>query len=271
MYQTAYNELLSIGRTRAPYVGGFCRWWYTPIQNIALFPVVDPVTQLALGAPTLLPDTTWYGPVNVPDGQLGWDEDLQQAKPGHYYKEKVYGVVPGMDAASHNNFQNLAFHHVVVVGKARSGGNFYLIGSDHSGLDFTFNTSTGVGWAGMPGTKITLTGESIDKALILPAFSPGSLPPSGSSGNTTPGPSTQPDMETISFNNVSTVVVPYNTSRRNRFGDFPTIEIWLLDPDTLSYYKSTSAEILVDQPPPNETTFTVKPGNGSTGFIILSN
>lgn len=269
MQQTAYKTLQTIGRIRVPYVGGFCRWWYTPIQNIAVFPLIDPLTQMLVAEPTLKVNTTWYGPVNVPDSQLGWDEDLQQGKAGHWYKEKVYGFIPGMDAASHINLENLAYHQLVVVGKVRAGGNYYVIGSDISGLDLTLNTSTGQGAMGTPGTKLTLSGESISKACLLTGFAPSdSLRPPGTSS--TPPASNLPDMEIITFTDVSSVTVAYNSTRRNRFGDFPDIEVWLLDIATNRYFKNTSAEILVDNPPPNQTSFTVKPGPNSTGFIVLN-
>lgn len=257
-----------------PYAGGFCRWWYTLIENIAVFPTVDPLSQILLGAPTLKADTTWYGPVNVPDGQLGWDENMQQGKPGPWYKQKVFGFIPGFDAESHINLQNLAYHQLVVVGKVRAGGNFFIIGNGEAGLEFVSDLSTGQGAAGTPGTRLTLVGESIDKALILPAFAPAnSLLPPGSSATagSSSGGSNASDMETISFTNVNIITVAYNSTRRTRFGDFPNIEVWQLDPATGQYYKNTAAEILVDNQPPNQSTFTVKPGNNSTGFIILSN
>src|SRR4051812_44916971 len=122
MYQTAYLPLQSIGRLRVPYVGGFCRWWYTPIENIDVFPPINPLTQMLAAEPTLKAGATWYGPVNVPDSHVGWDEEMQQGKPGHWYKEKVEGLMPGMDRNSHINLQNHAFHQFVIVGKARSGG-----------------------------------------------------------------------------------------------------------------------------------------------------
>lgn len=270
MQQTAYKDLQTLGRIRVPYVGGFCRWWYTPVQNIAVFPYIDPQTQKLVAEPTLHAGSTWYGPVTVPDHELGWDEDMQAGKPGHWYKEKVYGFMPGINAASHINLQNLAYHKVVVVGKVRAGGNYYIIGNQYSALDFTFNSTTGGGAMGVPGTRITLTGEGIENACLLPSFAPADfLPPVGSS----PGDPiiNTPDMETINFTDVNSITVDYNTTRRNRFGNFPNIEVWMLDAVTNKYYKSTSAEILVDGAPPNQTIFTVKPGEHSTGFIILSN
>jgi hypothetical protein len=158
----------------------------------------------------------------------------------------------------------------VIVGKARSGGNFYVLGDDQAGLDPDFNASTGIGVMDTPGTKIAFTGEQINKALILPSFSPiYSIPPPG-----TVAPAISPNstsMETIHFTNVGRIDIAYTEERREKFGDYPAIEVWLLVPGTASeYYKSSTAEILSDNSPPSQTIFTVKPGEASTGFIILS-
>jgi hypothetical protein len=170
MYSTSYLPLEAVGRLLVAFTGGFCKWWYTPIQNIASFAAVDPVTQLLSSEPALHAGKVWYGPVTVPESKTGWDEDLQRTKPGISYKEKVEGFVAGMSARSHINLANLAHHQVCIVGKVRSGGFYIVLGDDVAGLDLDVNASNGVGSVGMPGTKLAFTGEFKNKALILQNF-----------------------------------------------------------------------------------------------------
>lgn len=161
---------MTLSKTSGDFVGGLCHWWYTPVENLNGFPAVDPLTQMAFAEPVLKATKTWYGPVGVPDNQLGWEEDSNLSKAGIFYKQKVSGIITGLDADTHINLQNMAYHQFCVVGKARSGGNHYIIGNNESGLDLLISSTTGLGADNSPDTKFTLTGESIDRALILKSF-----------------------------------------------------------------------------------------------------
>lgn len=75
--------------------------------------------------------------------------------------------------------------------------------------------------------------------------------------------------ETIYFSHINRIDIAYTTARRTLFGNVPNIEIWLLDAPTGNYYKSASAEILTDNPPPNQTTYIILPGENASGFITI--
>jgi hypothetical protein len=169
MYSTAYLPLHTIERLDV-FTGGFCKWWYTPIESISSFPAVDPVTQKLNGEPALLAGKVWYGPVKVPESKTGWEEDLTRSKPGISYKEKVEGFQAGLSAGSHLNLENLVHHQVCIVGKVRSGGFYIVLGNDVAGLDLDVIATSGVGSVGMPGSKLAFTGEFKNKALILSTF-----------------------------------------------------------------------------------------------------
>ncbi len=270
MYQTAYVDLQSIGRLRVPYSGGFCKWWYTPIQNIASFPAVNPVTQLLNSEPILQAGKTWYGPVTVPDRRLGWEEDLKRVKAGLYYSGKVEGFMPGMDIANHINLQNLAYNQVCIVGRVRSGGFFLILGNDVAGLDLDVNTTSGYSLDGIPGSKLMFTGESINRALILPSFAGISTPPPGTATTGTSGGLTGSGgtPEIIHFTNQTTIDVPYTAARRTSYGDFPLIQIWISDGSSI--YLVPGPDISVDLPAPNQTNFQININGPVSGFIILS-
>lgn len=167
---TEYLPLQNIDKTTSGFTGGICRWWFIPVEDIASFPPVDPVTQQLTGEPVLKVNKSWYGPVKVPDAQLGWKQVYQKSGPGGWYKQSVEGFVPGNSPDSYNNLGNLADHKFCIIAKLRTKGMLVVIGTDESGLDLAEDTDSGVGAKDTPGTKIMFTGESIRKALVLPAL-----------------------------------------------------------------------------------------------------
>lgn len=173
MYQTGYLPLQSIGKAPGDYVGGFCRWWYTPIENILYFPGANPQTQRLINEPILKAGTSWYGPVNVPDEQTGWREKDADNKAGTYYKEEVTGFIPGAETKNHINLGNLAHHRFCVVGKLRAGSFYLIIGNEFAGLRLSHESGSGKGSMDTPGTAITFTGDFDHKAQVLSDFSGG--------------------------------------------------------------------------------------------------
>lgn len=75
--------------------------------------------------------------------------------------------------------------------------------------------------------------------------------------------------EIIFITNESDKVIDWNSIRINRFGNFPTIAVWLLNSDNVGY---TLANIpfTTDTPPPNTTLISMSFGEIVNGFIILS-
>ena len=269
IYPTPYLAPQSLGRIRQAYTGGFCRWWYTPIQNIAFFPEVDPVTQKLKEEPILKEGTTWYGPVSVPDKRLGWQETLKGSKAGLYYETKVDGVMPGIEANAHANLGNMAYQQFIIVGKLRAGGNLVILGNPLSGLDLTHTTYSGQGANEVGGSTISFSGESIYKSLMLPAFTASSQAPNedavyiGIEGSYAMA-------EIIVFTNQTVVTVLYNSTRRAKYGDMPEIEVWFtITEDGIEKIVKANVEITMDAPPPNQTLFTINLGGVTSGFIRL--
>lgn len=78
-----------------------------------------------------------------------------------------------------------------------------------------------------------------------------------------------PVPEVIFFNHINRIDIAYTTARRTLFGNIPNIEVWMLDEATGSYYKNGAAEILADNPPPNQSVYIIKPGENASGFVTL--
>src|SRR5205085_10084330 len=129
-----------------------------------------PLTQQLSDEPVLKENRAWLGPVKVPDHQAGWTQTTQKNIAGLSYKQQVEGFLPGVDQSSYTNLSNLDSHKFCIVGKLRTNGILLVIGNDISGLDFTGDTTSGMGSKDTAGTKILFTGETMDKAVILPAM-----------------------------------------------------------------------------------------------------
>ena len=172
MHPTQYKNLTSITRNTSSLAGGICKWWYTPIQNIASFPAINPVTQMLATQPILKAGTTWFGPVNIPKQRTGWKQTQDTAKPGKFYKHVVEGYVPGLDSDSQINLDNLSHHHICIVAKLRSGGHYIVLGNKETGCQYDDELNTGIASMDTPGTQFFYTWESIDKALVLASFNP---------------------------------------------------------------------------------------------------
>lgn len=269
IYPTPYLSPQSLGRIRQAYIGGFCRWWYTPKQNIAFFPEVSPVTQQLNEEPIIKDGTSWYGPVTVPDKKLGWQENQKMSKAGLYYENKVEGVMPGIDANAHANLGNMAYQQFIIVGKLRAGGHLVILGNPLSGLSFTNSTYSGQGANEVGGNTISFTGESIYKSLMLPAFTASSQLPTDEELYTG-GEGSYAMAEVIVFTNETEVTVAYNSTRRAKYGDMPEIEVWFtITEDGIDKIIKANVEITMDAPPPNQTLFTINLGGVSSGFIRL--
>mgnify|MGYP001605830582 CR=1 FL=1 len=54
------------------YDAGWCEFYFTPIENIESWPTVSPITQELDGEPILKSGSSWYGPINIANQQLGY-------------------------------------------------------------------------------------------------------------------------------------------------------------------------------------------------------
>lgn len=163
MYQTGYKGISKLS-INTGYIGGMCKWWYTPVENILTWPAIDPLTQHAKHKPAIKDGSFWYGPVTASNRQLGFDEKQKDGMPGNYYEWKVEGQCPGDDRI---NLQNLPFHKYIILGVARTGNFWYLIGTQFSPLDFVHSINTGKHWTDDVITKLLFEGENRNKALRI--------------------------------------------------------------------------------------------------------
>lgn len=267
MYQTGYKGVTTLS-AGLPFNGGFCKWWYAKREDILAWPAIDPLTQFLSAEPSLKPGCTWYGPVKVPDGSLGFEEPTKRSGAGIYYQQKVSGFHPGDDAFSRNNIANMQYHEFVVVGLKRAGGFFLVLGHKDKGFLFNHDYSSGKGRKSTAGSDIAFTLQSINNGLVLESFSmsPATPPPSYfTATGTVVGDANA--SEIIPFTDAdATVDIIWNSVRRAAFGDMPLIEVWQINPGGDATLFNTT--ISVDAAPPANTSFTVYLP-GIAGFVVI--
>lgn len=257
---TLYSGLL--------YDGGFVEWYYIPKEKISVWPSLKNNQELA-EEPQLVFGASWYGPVKVPQSTVGFSETLDRNAAGPFYKILVEGIQFGEGRENRVILENMPYHEFIIVGKLRAGGFWVMIGNKESGLDFGHKTDNGKGYFNTSKNEIAFSGESIQKALILPSFGlapstpspgfPGADPgsPSGDSSNQT---------ETIPFSNTDSVLIPWTNDRKNAFGNFPLIQVWFNDS---GYFSIANVPIRCDQAPPLTTSFTIDLTGVGSGFIQI--
>ena len=270
MYQTGYKGVKQLP-ARMPFNGGICRFYYILTEYLNGFPAIDYKTQYLSAEPTLQPGFAWFGPLVVPNTELGFSEELKRDDAGIYYEQKFTGFIPGDSGTARVTLENMPYGQYVIVAKMRAGGLFLITGNNEVGLDFNNKWDTGAGAGKTAGADFTFTGQSLHKALILPVFlGENVMPPaaSGSGGSDGNSDIVSNETEIIYFNNVNIVNIQWSASRQLRFGQFPLIEVWYNDSLNGQGIHLANVPIYVDAQPPNMQTLTVNTGGGS-GFIVI--
>ncbi len=169
MNQTSYNGVTNFIKG-LPVIGGFCKFWFIPIEEIESMPVINPANQVLKTEIVLKSGKAWRGPVPVPDAQLGFTEIGKTGNSGPYYEIKVGCAYPGDIPAARVNIENMAYSQYVIVGKLRTTGFFTVIGNNKVGADFTGNFDSGNTNSNGALNTISFAIEQVNKAMVLPSF-----------------------------------------------------------------------------------------------------
>ncbi|HEU4574615.1 MAG TPA: hypothetical protein VFS36_06395 [Chitinophagaceae bacterium] len=266
MFQSSFTGIKPLHRNTS-YKGGFCQFWYIPVEDVAVFPRVG-ANQRLVAEPTLLAGKSWFGPIEVPKNQLGFVEDFDRTKAGPYYKTKLASIIIGDSEESRINIRNMTYHRYLVVGKQRAGGAYLLIGTLDSWCTFTPEYKSGNGPGETAATEFSFTTEHISNAYILPSFNSDATAPvnAGEGGG---GGSMANQTEIIPFADVAAVNIPWTATRLEKFGSFPLVEVWI-EEEGQQPFLNFGANIECDAPPPAMTELNVKLGLGNpSGFIVI--
>jgi hypothetical protein len=270
MFQSSFTGLKPLQRNTS-YMGGFCRFYYIPVERVVTFPRVNAANQQLLDEPTLVAGTAWFGPITVPKDALGFTEGMERTKAGPYYKYKLEGTHIGDSVESRVNIENMVHHRYLVVGKVRAGGFYMLIGTVDSPCSFDPDFETGTGPGATSKSKIVFSTDHISKAYILPSFNADALAAGdGSNGNGGNGNMAN-QREIIAFGaNVGAVNIPWTPTRNGKFGSMPLVEVWFDDGVKPYISPNFGGAIECDHQPPAMTELNVKLGLANLpGFIVL--
>ncbi|MEP7375517.1 MAG: hypothetical protein ABI675_19385 [Chitinophagaceae bacterium] len=266
MFQTSYLGIVPLHRNDT-YVGGFCQFFYIPIEDIDVFPRISSSTQQLIAEPSLKAGKSWYGPIKVPRDKMGFTEVPKRTKAGPYYEIKFSGMQIGDSPTNRVNLENMAYHRYVLAGQVRAGGFYLLIGSPDSFLQFVADYTSGLGPGDTAQSQMSFSTEQITKALIMPSFAADSTAPiDGGDDNNTDPPMNK--KEIIPFVATPNINIPWTDDRLGKFGTYPLIQVWILDDG--EYFLHTAGEIYPDAPAPAFTELTVKLGGNPTGFIVIA-
>jgi hypothetical protein len=267
MYQTGYTGILPLQRNFT-YVGGFCRFWYIPFEDIGVFPRINPDNQKLVAEPSLKVDKAWFGPIKVPRDKLGYNEELKYTKAGPYYECKVEGMHIGDSPESRVNFENMPYHKYVIIGKMRAGGMYLLIGTVDSPCTFNTVFNSGKSGADTSQTAIQFITEHISKAYIIPSFNGDTLSPG--IGGDGPGEEIMANQkEIIPFVGQSSINIPWTPLRLSKFGTYPVIDVYMQEGDEKPV-RVPGGSVEADAAPPAFTELTVNLGGDTTGFIVIT-
>lgn len=267
MFSAGYTGINNLYK-KLSILGGLCKIWFIPVEEVLSIPDIDPQTGYLSAAPTLIGDAVWRGPMPVPDKQLGITETQKNNTPGSYFEIKIEAQPPGDIGQQRVNLDNMVYGQYLVIGKLRAGGSYILYGSIDSPLDFDNQFTTGPGAATNATAKIAFTGQSITRGLVIPSFTG---PDSGASFPSGPSaPVTMNQKETVFITNENTKAIGWTPLRQSKFGNFPTIEVWIEDPDNGNNVYLYEIQPLIDAPPPDFSVMTFNFPRNVTGFINIS-
>lgn len=267
MFQTSYKGIEPLQRN-IHYMGGFCRFWYIPVEDADVFPRINSTTQYLTAEVSLKAGKAWYGPIVVPRDKIGYVEDFKTSKAGPYYQIKVEGTHVGESRESRVNLENMPYHRYLVVGKVRAGGHYHLIGTIKSPCQFAGIFKLGHGRAETAQTLISFTVEHISKAYVLPSFDSDTIGPADGGGEDENNPCVN-KKEIIPFVNQPTINIPWTDTRLGKFGTFPVIDVYIQEDGEVPI-RAMGGSIEADQPPPAFTELSVKLGGNPSGFIVIT-
>ena len=266
MNQTGYLGLHTL-QTNLPYDGGICKWYYAVLEDVAIWPSIDSLTQELGTYPTLLTGKTWKGPVDIPNDHLGFSEIQKNVAAGIYYEQKLEFHQPGDNRANRQIVENMPYYQFVVVAKMRAGGFWILLGNPDCGMRFTNVQDFGKGQFASAKTEMVFAMKSQFKALVIPSFAGDNS--DSADGTTTATTAAANDVEQINYttdNTTTTVIIYWNAARIKRFGLFPLIEVWSNESGT--YKLDNSPNIFYDDSG-HTPFFTIDRTGADTGFIII--
>jgi hypothetical protein len=141
MYENVVKEVAGLDQASRIYPGGLCEAFFTPIENVFEWPVIDPVTGIVSGDIVLKPGSVLYTAQLNPQTQ-GFDEKTQESNAGRFHPMEIKATLPGNSVATILTLATLIFHRHLVVFEERDG-LYRFLGDEDSGAELEYDYTSG--------------------------------------------------------------------------------------------------------------------------------
>jgi hypothetical protein len=169
MLANSYFPLINLART-SDNTTGIGAAWIIPIEDVHIFPEMDPTTMHLDSNISLKPNKNWYGPLKVNNSQLEFEEQFQYQKPGHFYTKSIDAYLYGHSSATWFNMDKLPYHRYIMVVHLRNNSLNAVIGSIESPLFVQASYVSGKNGQQLSRHKLTFITENFTKAFLLNDF-----------------------------------------------------------------------------------------------------
>lgn len=159
------------------WAGKICHLQAVPIEDVAVFPGVDPETQMVEDDIVLVNGKSWII-IKLLSGGKGFQEQNQHTEAGIVVDQLIKGFGFGVSEYNHLQLNNWMQRRWLLLLKEVGSGITYIIGNDKKGAKFSFqynNEETTL-------TTVQWDKQSTSRALIYK----GTLVLPGSGGSSTP-------------------------------------------------------------------------------------
>lgn len=144
-------------------IGSVIRIEYVFDYQVQSVTTIDDSTMYDTGV-VLQPGVTWSGIYCSPN-TMGHQEDNSIDNNGEKWTQQVVGFVPGNDLAVDRGIRLLKNNVRVLLRITMPNGTRKLVGLPGTPLTCSIKSGTGTDYAGRPGTALSFTGATLDRAF----------------------------------------------------------------------------------------------------------
>lgn len=161
---------------------GLCYFFFTPVENVAYWPTIDPQNGSFTDGVVLKDGATWYR-CEVIDTDRDFKETSKDDAAGQYVETSLEGFLPDDSPSNILSVSAMQFHRFVIVLKERNN-IMRLIGTEDAGARFarSYESADADGarghklvfsWRSILPAPIYLTAVTADGAVISPPWQGG--------------------------------------------------------------------------------------------------
>jgi hypothetical protein len=164
--QTVYFPIQHLDKP-AIAVSGLCYFFFTPVENVAVWPLIDPQSGVYITGIVLKEGKTWFR-CEVIDADRDYREASKTDAAGPFIETALEGFLPDDSPTNALSFSAMQYHQYVIVLKERNN-MMRMLGSEDAGVRFA-RTYESADADGTRGSKLVFSWQSpLPAALYLTA------------------------------------------------------------------------------------------------------